>query len=303
MKRTLRTTYPAIVFAIACGVHGGAAFASLSTGKGTGGYRAAAATEYSRFVRMTSSAREIVLASKSGELQKRARQIARSSAPVVAVTQTGVGQTGYVHYFLLRFPDDTREVQIGIEMPDQRIAWSFPGLGVVVSPFVEAGIVSAGGADYEVYHLYGVRPFPDDMAMAALQKQLSDRVHNLTERNIAYCEDDGPQSRCMSCLGFVMRVLFPGRDDDYPAVPRDYSRAVSAARYTTHDLLLYLTGLLELPTRPARLQRLKALAVPPQLREDLETLVRMLTPAEPPAAAKTGKARETAQKRAGSRKL
>lgn len=301
MSRCLLGGYAATVLALACVVHSAAAHASLSAGnEALTGFAAGAAAEYARFMRVTSSARGVVLATKAAnDSQRRARQIgtARGQAPLIAVTAPAAGQAGYVHYFLLRLPDETLEIQVGIEMADQRIAWSFPDLGPVVSPFIEAGIVQAGGKEYEVWHLYGLRPFPDDAAMAALQKALPGRVRSLTERNISYCENDGPQRRCMSCLGFVLRALFPGRNNAYPDVPRDFWRAGTASRYTTRDLLLYLSGMLDLPTRDARLKRIGRLDVPDLLREDLEALVYSMSPAEAPVA----KAGDTVQKRSGAR--
>ena len=197
---------------------------------------------------------------------------ARSAKPLLAVTGAAPGQAGYVHYFLLRLPDDTVEVQVGIELADQRIAWSFPGLGVVVSPFMEAAHFEAGGQGYDVWHLYGLRPFADNAAMSKLQRELPARVARWVKADIAYCFDDGPARNCMSCLGFVLRALYPGRGD-YPAMPRDFSRTVNPARYTPNDLLLYLTGMLDLPNRNARLQRISRQELPPGLRMDLENLV------------------------------
>lgn len=200
---------------------------------------------------------------------------ARSGKPLLAVTGAAPGQAGYVHYFLLRLPDDTVEVQVGIELADQRIAWSFPGLGVVVSPFMEAAHFEAGGQGYDVWHLYGLRPFADNAAMSKLQRELPARVARWVKADIAYCFDDGPARNCMSCLGFVLRALYPG-GGDYPAMPRDFSRTVNPARYTPNDLLLYMTGMLGLPNRQARLQRLSRLALTADLREDLEVLVRAM---------------------------
>jgi hypothetical protein len=209
----------------------------------------------------------------------------RASAPVVAVSGPAEGQAGYVHYFLLRLPDGTTEVQIGIETHDQQIAWSFPEAGVVVSPFTDDGVVEAGGKHYEIAHLYGLRPFPDQASMAALRQALPGRIRPWTDSKTPYCEDDGPENRCMSCLGFVMRVLFPGRTDAYPDVPRDLQRAVNGGHYTTHDLLLYLTGMLALPNRDARLRRIARLQLPDNLRSDLRILVRtMRRPAAAPAS-------------------
>ncbi|MCI3953122.1 MAG: hypothetical protein K0R53_2620 [Burkholderiales bacterium] len=305
MSSGFRSSHAATVLALVCGMSSAAAYASLSArNEPLTGFAATAATEYARFLRMTTGVREVVLATKAaGDSQRRARQAgaARGKAPLIAVTAPGAGQAGYVHYFLLRLPDETLEIQVGIELADQRIAWSFPDVGPVVSEFIDAGVVPAGGKEYEVWHLYGLRPCPDDGAMAALQKALPGRVRSLTERNISYCENDGPQSRCMSCLGFVLRVLFPGRSNAYPDVPREFWRAGTASRYTTRDLLLYLSGMLDLPTREARLKRIGRLDVPDVLRDDLEALVYSMSPAEAAPVSKSVTAGETVQKRSGAR--
>jgi hypothetical protein len=196
----------------------------------------------------------------------------RAAVPLHAVTAAAPGQTGYVHYFLLRLPDDSLEVQVGIELADQRIAWSFPDLGVTVSPFIEAGAMEAGGRTYEVWHLYGLRPFADDAAMTRLRRELPARVERWLKAGLPYCLDDGPRSQCISCLGFVMRALFPGRSG-YPEIPASFSRARADQKYTPNDLLLYLSGMLELSDRNARMQRLQQQTLPPDLREDLEELI------------------------------
>lgn len=198
---------------------------------------------------------------------------ARGSKPVHAVTGTAPGQAGYVHYFLLRMPDETLEVQVGIELADQRIAWSFPDLGVVISPFIDGEDLHTGTHNYTVWHLYGVRPFPDDAVMARLQQDLPGRIAPWLKAPTPYCIDDGPKRNCMSCLGFVLRALFPGRGSDYPAMPRDFSRSGHPAQYTPNDLLLYLAGMLDLQDRNTRLQRLARLDLPADLRKDLEELV------------------------------
>ncbi len=149
----------------------------------------------------------------------------RGSKPVHTVSGTAPGQTGYVHYFLLRMPDETLEVQIGVELDDQRIAWSFPDLGVVISPFLDGEDLHTGTNNYTVWHLYGIRPFPDDAVMARLQQDLPGRIAPWLRAPTPYCIDDGPKRNCMSCLGFVLRALFPGRGSDYPAMPRDFSRS------------------------------------------------------------------------------
>lgn len=198
---------------------------------------------------------------------------ARGSKPVQTARGVAPGQAGYVHYFLLRMPDDTLEIQVGIELADQRIAWSFPGLGVVISPFIDGETVEAGDRSYGVWHLYGIRPHVDAAAMTRLQKELPARVDRWVKAGIPYCLDDAPRANCMSCLGLVLRALFPGRNDDYPVLPRDFWRAGMGSRYTPNDLLLYLTGMLDLPDRNARLQRINRLALPPDLRLDLEEQV------------------------------
>ena len=197
----------------------------------------------------------------------------RGSKPVHTATATGPGQPGYVHYFLLTLPDESLETLVGIEMPGRKIAWSFPDLGVVVSPFVEQGVVPAGGKQYSVSHLYGVRPFPDDAVMSKLRGELASRVGRWVAAGTPYCENDGPRSNCMSCLGFVLRVLFPGRQNDFPELPGDFWRALYEKSYSTEDLLLYLTGMLDLPNREARLKRVGQLDLPDVLREDVVELV------------------------------
>jgi len=199
---------------------------------------------------------------------------ARGEMPLLTATSNGPGQAGYVHYFIVRLPDESVEVQVGIELADRRIAWSFPGLGVTVSPFVAEGVVSAQGQDYEVWHLYGIRPFADDGAMAALTRMLTARVEAWVRSGTPYCLNDAGRADCMSCLGFVLRVLYPPRAGDYPSLPRGLARAGNAATgYSPNDLLLYLAGMLDLATREARLQRLSRLALPEELRDDLEALL------------------------------
>ena len=294
----------AALLSMACCLCAKGAFATLAIEKPIANGKAA--TEYTRFIRSIVDAREVVLASKpAGDTPRRARPVSRSNAPVTAVSGPAEGQAGYVHYFLLRLPDGSTEVQIGIETHDQQIAWSFPEVGAVISRFIDGAVIEAGGKDYEIWHLYGLRPFPDDASMVALRKALPGRIATWTGRNTPYCEDDGPQSRCMSCLGFVMRVLFPGRSSPYPEVPRDLQRAVTGERYTTHDLLLYLTGMFDLPGRDARMRRIARLQLPDNLRADLSTLVRTMRPvAAAPAAAGPGQAADAVQKppAAGARK-
>lgn len=196
----------------------------------------------------------------------------RIATPLHAVTSAAPGQAGYVHYFLLRMPDDSLEVQVGIELADQRIAWSFPDLGASVSPFIDAGTAEAGNRSFEVWHLYGLRPFADEAAMTRLRRELPARIERWLKAGLPYCLDDGPRAQCISCLGFVMRALFPGRSG-YPEIPASFSRARADHKYTPNDLLLYLSGMLELPDRSARMRRLQQQTLPPGLRDDLEELI------------------------------
>lgn len=199
--------------------------------------------------------------------------VTRAQAPIVAVTSTGAGQAGYVHYFLVSGPDGEGEIQVGIELPDQRIAWSFPGLGAAISPFVAEGVVTAtDGTEYDVWHLYGFRPFPGDRAMASLRAGLAARLKPMLDARTPHCETEPRAGGCVSCLGFVLRALFPGRAGGYPSLPRDWP-AGTGGHYTTRDLLLYLSGIAQLTSREARLQRLARQPLPADLRDDLEHLV------------------------------
>lgn len=225
--------------------------------------------------------------------------VVRTNAPVVTTTTAAPGQAGYVHYFLIKRPDDSLETQVGIELADQRIAWSFPELGVAVSPFIESGPLPVNGKLYEVQHLYGIRPFPDDKSMHVLQQEVARRVSPWVDDETPHC-DLRPLGGdlCMSCLGFVMRILFPGSTPGYPALPSDFRRVGPDAYYTTEDLLMYLAGLHGIPTREARLKRINALSLPGSLREDLVQLVSATDPTDEIGAAGasaprsiTGKAR------------
>lgn len=261
-------------------------------------YSVNAETEIARFIRSIAGARPVAFVNRpQGSASKSPGPVpvTRADKPVVAVTAVGPGQAGFVHFFIVRHPDQALEIQVGIELADQRIAWSFPDLGVVVSPFIEAGPLQAGGKDYYVWHQYGIRPFPNEAGMAALRKEFAGRVDSLVQAGTPYCLDDGPRSNCMSCLGFVLRVLFPGRQsDDYPRLPRDFWRTGYVSKYSTNDLLLYFTGMLELTTREARLRRLARLSLPKDLRDDVERFVYSMSVEEanaeppPPAPKRSG---------------
>jgi len=225
---------------------------------------------YARVLNADFGARTVILASKPATPSVPTNP--RTGKPPHTASGVAPGQAGYVHYFLLRLPDESLEIQVGIELPDQRIAWSFPNVGVVISPFLDGEAMQAGDKSYEIWHLYGIRPHADAATMVKLQKELPARVDRWVKAGIPYCLDDSPGANCMSCLGLVLRALFPGRAD-YPALPRNFWRASMGSRYTPNDLLLYLTGMLDLPDRNARLQRINLLELPPDLRLDLENLV------------------------------
>jgi hypothetical protein len=217
------------------------------------------------------------------------------------VTATGPNQAGYVHYWMITAPDGESEIQVGIELPDQRIAWSFPGLGVHITPFIAEGEVDASGRVFQVQHLYGLRPFTNDTSMRSLRSSLMRRVTPLVKQQVPYCELNGEAPRlCMSCMGFVSQVLFPGRTPEFANFPRTFTRIDGEHYHTTEDLLLYLTGLNNLPTDAARKRRMEAIGGPPELQEELARLTAKL--AEPPvavAAAKpSGKRRAAASKSA-----
>jgi hypothetical protein len=204
------------------------------------------------------------------------RPVARSSAPVSIANTVAPGQAGYVHFFILRDANDEIETQIGIELEDQSIAWSFPHVGVVATAFVKSGTLHASGRQYEVEHLYGVRPFPDERSMRILRAELAGRIAPYIDDQVPYCYQREPGAPlCLSCLDLVARVLFPGHFPLSPAVPRDFERT-SATAYTTDDLLLYLLGLQGLPTHAARMRRMERLALPEALREDVAQLVAAL---------------------------
>ena len=205
---------------------------------------------------------------------------ARAPAEVVralhVVTATGPDQAGYVHYWVITAPDGEEEIQVGIELADQRIAWSFPELGVQVRPFIASGEVNARGKIFRIQHLYGLRPFNTDSALRALRNVLDFRVAYWVDNNTPYCLLNG-QSReiCMSCMGFAMQVLFPGKTPAYPEVPRDFTRIGGDIYHTTEDLLFYLTGLHKLPTEGARRQRITMIGGPKVLQEELLRLSMM----------------------------
>lgn len=226
-------------------------------------------------------------AKKSQAKTQPGRKAAAVTTPVV-VTAPGPDQAGYVHYWLITAPDGEQEMQVGIELPDQRIAWSFPGLGVHLAPFITEGEVDAGGKLFRVQHLYGLRPFANDTTMRTLRSKLMQRVTPLVRNRVPYCELNGvTPGLCMSCMGFVSQVLFPGRTPEYANFPRNFPRVAGEEYHTTEDLLLYLTGLHALSTDAARQRRLAAISGPPALQEELTRLTAKL--AESPVAVAAAK--------------
>lgn len=211
------------------------------------------------------------------------------AAPAV-VAAPGAGQAGYVHYWVITAPEGDEEIQVGIELPDRHIAWSFPGLGVHVTPFIAAGAVDAHGRVFRVQYLYGLRPFANETAMHTLRSDLPRRVSLLVNRRVPYCELNGVTAElCMSCMGFVAQVLFPGRTPEYANFPRNFPRIAGEEYHTTEDLLLYLTGLHVPRTDAARQRRMAVLGGPPVLREELERLTAQLAEQQRVAAADTAK--------------
>jgi hypothetical protein len=228
---------------------------------------------------------------------------ARASAPVITATGPGPGQSGYVHYFVIDTPDGEHETQIGIEMPDGMIAWSFPELGVVVSPFISSGEMTVNGRRYAVKHLYGIRPFPDNASMRALQKDLVNRVVLWVDDGTPYCNTTARSNElCHSCLGFVMRILYPSRAGFLVDLPRDFMGASSGMYITTEDLLLYHAGLHDNRSRQGKLNRIERLAIPQRLRDDLIELVNAMEPdTTGGSVAADTKKKDPGKKRAGTR--
>lgn len=192
------------------------------------------------------------------------RSAIRIDGPVVTVDSTAAEQAGYIHYFVITGPDGQAINHVGVELPGNRIASSFPDDGVAVAPFFKQGaLTTSAGNIYEVEHLYGVRPFADDASMRDFQQALASRVQPWLDAKTPYCDELTPSRElCVSCLSFVMSVLYPD------AVPRDF-KGMRKNLYTTDDLLLYLTGVPVDAPREARVKRIAALALPKSMREEL----------------------------------
>jgi hypothetical protein len=157
-------------------------------------------------------------------------------------------------------------------------------------PFITAGEVDAGGRMFRVQHLYGLRPFADERAMRVLRENLRQRVAFWVDDETAYCFS-GTREReiCLSCMGFVMQLLFPGKTLAHPAIPRDFPRIGGDLHYTTEDLLLYMTRLHELPNGQVRSQRIAVMGGPPSLQEELTRLSAQLGDDRKPVVADTGR--------------
>lgn len=219
------------------------------------------------------------------------------------VTAPGPDQAGYIHYWVITAPDGEEEIQVGVELADQRIAWSFPELGVQVRPFIASGEVDAHGKIFRVQHLYGLRPFNTDTAMRTLRNVLDLRVAYWVDNNTPYCLLSGqPREICMSCMGFAMHVLFPGKTPAYPEIPKDFTRIGGDPYHTTEDLLLYLTGLHKLPSEAARRQRIATIGGPKTLHDELIRLSAIVGDDIPAAgnAAVAGAAKAPAKRRVSS---
>ena len=199
----------------------------------------------------------------------RAAPLARIDRTPIVVFESKEGQAGYVHYFVITGPDGEPESQVGIELPNDRIAWSFPGLGITISPFIKSGAIIANNTVYEVEHLYGLRPFRDDAALRGLQRDLAERVAWWLDRQTPHCDEERPSNQfCVSCLGFVLRVLHPGTSPAVTSFPPDFKSARRNV-YTTEDLLMYLAGVRIDSPREQRLSQIAALRIPETMRTQL----------------------------------
>jgi len=205
-----------------------------------------------------------------------------SDALSPSTVTTGPGQlggTGYVHYFVIKKPDGKREYQVGIELSDGTIAWSFPEFGVVISPFIPSGGLLVNGREYQVEHLYGIRPFQDDTSMLELQEELFDRVVPWVQNRTPYCNPsiDNTSNPCISCIGFLLRILFPGNYPNFAEVPDDLKKLEPDKGYSTDDLLLYMLGLHKL-SKEEQLKRISELNLPESLRRRLVQLITSFDP-------------------------
>ncbi len=211
-----------------------------------------------------------------------AKPMARA-APAV-VTATGAGQAGYVHFWIITAPDGEQEIQVGIELADRRVVWSFPGVGVAYAPFIKEGVYDAQGQLFTVEHQYGLRPYRTATAVSRLQGGLQRRVKPWIDNATPYCPLNGVTAEvCVSCFGFVAQVLYPGKTRMYADFPRDFPRVGDEENHSTDDLLLYLTGLHALRDPVARQRRITTLGGPEALREELARVSALLVDERPTA--------------------
>jgi hypothetical protein len=196
-----------------------------------------------------------------------------AKSEIHAVTKVDDGQAGYVHYFLITHPDGTLEEQVGIELEDQRIAWSFPGAGVIVSEFINNGILVVDGKKFFIEHLHGIRPFRTIAEMQTLRKELGSRVAYWIDNETTYCVMRQPgEAFCLNCGDFVALILFPGTTSGWAGLPEDYTQSLGDMT-TTDDLLIYMLGLHELPDAQSRLQRLSRMNLPKSLFLDVAAML------------------------------
>ena len=199
-----------------------------------------------------------------------------------AVTNVAPRQAGYVHYFRITHPDNTLEDQVGIELDDQRIAWSFPGAGVIVSEFVKQGELRVGESTYTIQHLHGLRPLKSEKDMQVLRNELARRVAFWVEDETPYCVfRKSGMPFCLNCGDFVARILFPSTLPMLVGFPEDLIRT-PANLSSPDDLLLYMLGLHSLPDTQSRMAKLATMDLPESLRRDVQE---MLLPESPVIAA------------------
>ncbi len=208
------------------------------------------------------------------EPQKTASPTASANAAGLhTVTDVADGQAGYVHYFLITHPDGTPEDQVGIELEDRRIAWSFPGAGVIVSGFVKNGILDIAGKTFFIEHLHGIRPFRTAGEMQSLRNDLSLRVAYWVDEETPYCIFRQPGERlCLNCGDFVASILFPATNPLMVGLPEELTRTLGGTP-TTDDLLIYMLGLYALPDAKSRLRQLATMNVPESLRIDVMAML------------------------------
>lgn len=219
------------------------------------------------------TAHYLLLALASSIAQAAAPVPQAATSPVHAVTGVADGQAGYVHYFLIIHPDGTPEEQVGIELEDRRIAWSFPGAGVIVSDFMRYGMLSVSGSMFKIEHLHGIRPFRDARDMQVLRKDLAQRVAYWIDEETPYCIFRQPgEQLCLNCGDFVARILFPATNALMVGLPEELTRAVGSTP-STDDLLIYMLGLHTLPDARSRLNQLGKLNLPDSLRLDVVSML------------------------------